>query len=72
MCLRMHITPVKPCMRVQKMAKFKSDFKQLSVCLSTILEFHNKMVLISGPTLRWPLSQNIFEILQDLTVAEIQ
>ncbi len=29
-------------MCVQKIAKFQSDFKRLSVCFSTIQEFHNK------------------------------
>ncbi len=49
-----------------KMAKLKSDFTRLSVWLSTILEFHNKMAFISGPSLH-QLSEHIFEILQDLT-----
>ena len=31
-----------------KMAKLKSDFTRLSVCLSTILEFHNKWLLFLG------------------------
>ncbi len=31
-----------------QMAKFKYDFTRLSVCLSTILEFHNKWLLFLG------------------------
>ena len=40
-CLRIRITS-SWAMHVQKMAEFKFDFTRLSICLSTILEFHNK------------------------------
>ncbi len=32
----------------QKMAKLQYDFTRLSICLSTILEFHNKWLLFLG------------------------
>ncbi len=61
-------------MCLQKMAKFQSDFIRLSVCLSTILEFHNKRLLFLDHhciIALHQLSDHIFEIVQDLTEAEI-
>ena len=50
-------------------AKCKSDFTRLSVCLSTILDFHNKwFLLLDNHYIRF---LNII-MFQDLTVAEIK
>ena len=53
------------------MAKFKSDFTQLSSLSLDDTGVSQQMAFISGPSLN-QLSQHIFEILQDLTVVEIQ
>ncbi len=53
-------------MHVQTMANFQSDLTRLSVCLST------KNDIISGSSLPQLSDHYIFEILQDLIVAEIK
>ena len=60
-------------MRVQKLQNLSLTlFYYLFVSRQmTILEFHNKWLLFLGHPLP-QLSDHIFEILQDLTVAEIK
>ncbi len=53
------------------MLKLKSDFIRLSVCLDDT-SFTTKWLLFLDPASLHQLSEHIFEILQDVTVTEIQ
>ena len=70
MRLRMCMNRVEQLAFNKAMANNKLEFTRLSVCISTILEFHNKSHKFLGHHCIHLF--DIFEILQDLSVAEIK
>ncbi len=56
----------------KNMAIYKRKFKLLSVCLSKILEFHNKWLESLENHCICMFTRHIFEMFQDLSVAEIK